>query len=154
MTPLLDGDIRAVRLADPDAGRVDDLVLIGRDRTDGYQFKSVEYDSYLTFRQLVRPQRTRSGAKGPIDNSVPRRGLDTPAGAVGATLRFISSPNSSHPSTIISAMHDTARLRITSVRFSPQCSHPLRRNELALDHAPAEWRPGTFEASRSERGGE
>ena len=32
---LLDGDFRAVRLADPDAGRVDDLVLIKHDRTDG-----------------------------------------------------------------------------------------------------------------------
>ena len=62
---LLDGDFRAVRLADPDAGRVDDLVLIKHDRTDGYQFKSVGHDSYLTFQRLVGLQRTRGGANAP-----------------------------------------------------------------------------------------
>ena len=62
---LLDGDFRAVRLADPDAGRVDDLALIKHDRTDGYQFKSVGHDSYLTFQRLVGLQRTRGGANAP-----------------------------------------------------------------------------------------
>ena len=62
---LLDGDFRTVRLADPDAGHVDDLVLIKHDSTDGYQFKSVGHDSYLTFQRLVGLQRTRGGANAP-----------------------------------------------------------------------------------------
>ena len=45
---LLDGDLVAVRLTDPDAGRVDDLVLVRRGRVDGYQFKSSEFDGYVT----------------------------------------------------------------------------------------------------------
>ena len=62
---LLKGDLDRIRLTDPQAGRVDDLVLIRRSRTDGYQFKSVTYDSYLTFGQIVKNQRTRGGGDAP-----------------------------------------------------------------------------------------
>ena len=62
---LLEGDLDRIRLTDPQAGRVDDLVLIRRSRTDGYQFKSVTYDSYLTFGQIVKDQRTRGGGDAP-----------------------------------------------------------------------------------------
>lgn len=62
---LIEGDFVALRLTDPSAGRVDDLVLIRRGRADGYQFKSVEFDGYITFNQLVRDQRTRSGEPAP-----------------------------------------------------------------------------------------
>ena len=62
---LLDGDFVTLRLTDPDAGRVDDLVLVRRGRTDAYQFKSVEFGSYLTFKNVVRNQRTRGGTSGP-----------------------------------------------------------------------------------------
>ena len=58
---LLDGDFISLRLTDPDAGRVDDLVLVRRGRVDGYQFKSAEFNRYLTFRQLIADQRTRGG---------------------------------------------------------------------------------------------
>ena len=62
---LLDGDFVTLRLTDPDAGRVDDLVLVRRGRTDAYQFKSVEFGSYLTFKNVVRNQRTRGGTPAP-----------------------------------------------------------------------------------------
>ena len=62
---LLDGDFRSLRLTDPDAGRVDDLVFIRRGRADGYQFKSAEFNRYLTFRQVITDQRTRSGDRAP-----------------------------------------------------------------------------------------
>ncbi len=62
---LLDGDFVALRLTDPDAGRVDDLVLVRRGRTDAYQFKSVEFDSYLTFKQVIRDQRAHGGNSRP-----------------------------------------------------------------------------------------
>ena len=62
---LLDGDLVSVRLVDPDAGRVDDLVLVRRGRVDGYQFKSSEFDGYVTFNQLTKDQRTRGGAPAP-----------------------------------------------------------------------------------------
>ena len=62
---LLDGDFKSLRLTDPDAGRVDDLVLIRRGRADGYQFKSAAFNRYLTFRQVITDQRTRSGNRAP-----------------------------------------------------------------------------------------
>ena len=64
---LVNGDFRAVRLTDPQAGRVDDLLLIRRGRADAYQFKSAAYDSYLTFQTLMigapprTPRRTCNG---------------------------------------------------------------------------------------------
>jgi hypothetical protein len=62
---LLDDDFHALRLTDPEAGRVDDLVLERRAGITGYQFKSVAFDSYVSFRQLENEQRTRSGDRGP-----------------------------------------------------------------------------------------
>jgi hypothetical protein len=62
---LLDGDFESLRLTDPAAGQVDDLVLVRRGRVDGYQFKSAEFDSYITFNQLTKEQRTRSGRAAP-----------------------------------------------------------------------------------------
>ena len=62
---LLDGDFVSLRLTDPNAGRVDDLILIRSGRTDGYQFKSVKFPRYLTFNQVLRSQRTRGGSDAP-----------------------------------------------------------------------------------------
>ena len=58
---LVDGDFLSLRLTDPDAGRVDDLVLVRLGGTDAYQFKSTRFMGYVTFRDVTRGQRTRSG---------------------------------------------------------------------------------------------
>ena len=137
---LLDGDFRAVQLADSDAGRVDDLVLIGRDRTDGYQFKSVEYDSYLTFRQLVRPQRTRSGAKAPSTIRSLAEGWKRLRERWGnAQVHLVTQQLAS-----INDNLGDLECRPSPAHFSAFLATvlaPLRRRELALDHVPAEWRP-------------
>ena len=62
---LYDGDFVSLRLTDPEAGRVDDLVLSRRGRTDAYQFKSTEHESYVTFNRMIQDQRTRSGGAAP-----------------------------------------------------------------------------------------
>ena len=62
---LLHGDFETLRLTDPDAGRVDDLVLVRRGHTDAYQFKSLEFTRYMTFNSLLKPRRSRSGATAP-----------------------------------------------------------------------------------------
>ena len=62
---LYDGDFVSLRLTDPEAGRVDDLVLNRRGRADAYQFKSAEHNGYVTFQQIVRNQKTRSGTVAP-----------------------------------------------------------------------------------------
>ena len=85
---LLDGDFESLRLTDPQAGRVDDLVLIRRGRADGYQFKSVEFDGYLTFRQVInkRPAHTRRQPR-PFPAAVPRGRLETSGTTVGKHTR-------------------------------------------------------------------
>ena len=62
---LYDSDFVSLRLTDPEAGRIDDLVLNRCGRTDSYQFKSAEYQGYVTFNQIVQNQKTRSGGAAP-----------------------------------------------------------------------------------------
>ena len=54
---LLDDDFDQLRLTDPSAGRVDDLVLVRDGRCDAYQFKSGG-SGYLTFRGVLRAKQT------------------------------------------------------------------------------------------------
>ena len=53
-----------LRLTDPEAGQVDDLVLVREARVDAYQLKSTGYAGYLTFRQVVRARRRRGSGEG------------------------------------------------------------------------------------------
>lgn len=57
---LLDGTLEWVRLADPDAGRVDDIQIARPGRLDAYQIKWGEYEDRITFRDLV----TATGSGG------------------------------------------------------------------------------------------
>ena len=66
---LVDEEFEELRLTDPTAGRVDDLVLVRGGRTEAYQFKSGG-SGYLTFSEVVReggggdPSLVRSLADG------------------------------------------------------------------------------------------
>ena len=62
---LLDGDLISVRLTDPKAGRVDDLILVRNGQVEAYQFKSAEFDRNITFNQVISSQRSRSGSRVP-----------------------------------------------------------------------------------------
>ena len=46
---LLESDLVSVRLTDPEAGRIDDLLLVRHDRVDAYQFKSAGFHRNITF---------------------------------------------------------------------------------------------------------
>src|SRR6266566_1243840 len=52
---LRDGTLEAIRLADPEAGRIDDIQVIGRTKLDAFQVKWSRYGETLTFRDLTRP---------------------------------------------------------------------------------------------------
>jgi len=54
---LLDGELEWIRLVDPDAGRLDDIVLGRPGRIDAYQVKWSEYRRQVTFQQLVAPSK-------------------------------------------------------------------------------------------------
>lgn len=58
---LVAGDFNSLRLTDPRAGQVDDLVLIRGGQAEGYQFKSTNYGQNLTFRQFIGVNRDDRG---------------------------------------------------------------------------------------------
>ena len=52
---LLEGDLEWIRLVDPDAGRLDDIIIARPRRLDAYQVKWESYEERITFRDLVSP---------------------------------------------------------------------------------------------------
>ncbi|MFT8762917.1 MAG: ATP-binding protein [Gluconobacter potus] len=50
---LLDGDLEWVRLVDPEADRLDDVIIGRPRRVDAYQIKWSDYRSNITFRDLI-----------------------------------------------------------------------------------------------------
>lgn len=53
LSSLLEGDLRWIRVADPDAGRVDDLQIGRPNRVDAYQVKWAQYGGTFSFNNLV-----------------------------------------------------------------------------------------------------
>ena len=62
---LYSGTLEKIRLADPEVGQVDDLVLFRRGRVDGYQFRSSEHPGTITFGKFTKPQKSRGVAPKP-----------------------------------------------------------------------------------------
>jgi hypothetical protein len=62
---LVAGELQWIRVADPSAGRVDDLQLASPRRLDAYQVKWGEFSGTITFNDLVRPQRTGGSNNAP-----------------------------------------------------------------------------------------
>ncbi len=53
---LRNGTLQWIRLADPEAGRVDDLQIGSESRIDAYQVKSSQYPGSFTFNNLIKPK--------------------------------------------------------------------------------------------------
>lgn len=58
---LLDGCLEWVRVADPDAGSVDDILISTTGRVDAYQVKWAEYTNAISFSDFVLDGTTKSG---------------------------------------------------------------------------------------------
>ncbi len=137
---ILDNELVALRLTDPDAGRVDDLVLIRRSRTDGYQFKSSEFAGYVTFNTLAKEQTTRSGSPAPS--------LLRALGDGWRTLRAsYDNPGVHLVTDELASVHDrlgNAEDRPSPDHFSAFVSRvlePVRLGHLSLAEVDAGWRP-------------
>ena len=128
------------RLTDPDAGQVDDLVLVRRGRTDAYQFKSVEFDRFLTFRQVIRDQHTRGGARSP---SLVRSLAD-------GWERLASWEHNLHVHLVtnqLASINDHLSDPTSANKPSPdhfsafldRVLRPIRSGEIAVDDVPVGW---------------
>ena len=58
---LLNGSLNWVKVADPKAGRVDDLQMGSQGRIDAYQVKWSEFHRHFTFRDLVVERKNSPG---------------------------------------------------------------------------------------------
>jgi hypothetical protein len=140
---LIEDDFVSLRLTDPSAGKVDDLVLVTRDSVNGYQFKSSEFDGFITFRQILANQHTRSGQLAPsfvqalADGwTLLRQQHDVPVRVHLVSQLFASTSDhlaDASASDRPSADHFQA--------FIAQVIEPLRRGSLSLSQVPAFWAP-------------
>jgi hypothetical protein len=137
---ILDNDLVALRLTDPDAGQVDDLVLVRRSRVDGYQFKSSEFAGYVTFNTLAKERTTRSGNPAPS--------LLRALGDGWRTLRAsYENPGVHLVTDEFASVHD----RLGDVTDRPSPDHfsafvisvlePARLGQLSLAEVEPGWRP-------------
>lgn len=62
---LVEQTFVSLRLTDPTAGTVDDLVLVTTHGTRGHQFKSEQPAGSITFNDLLKARKTRSGKPAP-----------------------------------------------------------------------------------------
>ena len=139
---LYDGDFLSVRLTDPEAGRVDDLVLRRRGRIDAFQFKSAEYGGTITFNGIVQGQRTRSGSAGPSHVRSMSDGWKSLRGQTGNVNVHLVMQH-------IASTKD--RLGIQGDQNRPPTDHfasfiklvlePLRSGTLTVDEVHAGWQP-------------
>ena len=139
---LYDGDFVSLRLTDPEAGRVDDLVLNRRGRTDAYQFKSAEYDSYVTFHQIIQRQRTRSGGTGPSLVRSLADGWKSLQGRLGNVHVHLVMQQLASPNDHLGIRDDSdCPSKDNFASFIRQILEPLRFGNLTVDGVPRGWQP-------------
>lgn len=134
---LLDRTFVSLRLTDPEAGQVDDLVLVTHAGAIGHQFKSTEAIDSLTFNDLLKQQRTRGGAPAP---SWLRSLADgwTALGGPQAKVALVTNQRAS--------MHDAV---VKNPTTKPVHNHfanllkevltPLSKGAIVIDDVPAVW---------------
>ena len=130
-------DLELLRLADPTAGQLDDLVLVQSRHADAYQFKSSEHPGAITFNDLTRPQRRRSGESAPptieaLAADWGRLRQRWPALRVHYVAQQYPSVHDRLPSVGgVSPGHFSA--------FLTQVLDPLRSGRLNIEDVGAEW---------------
>jgi hypothetical protein len=137
---VIEDDFESLRLTDPEAASVDDLVLLRRGRVDGFQFKSAEVTGYVTLAQVARAHRSRSGKPGSsLLRSLAEGWLALRSRWPHVEVHLVTQQQASP--------HDHLTEQQTSNRPSPDHTHafvsrvlePLRAGSLDLDDVTPEW---------------
>ena len=149
---LLDGDFVTLRLTDPDAGRVDDLVLVRRGRTDAYQFKSVEFGSYLTFKNVVRNQRTRGGTPAPsLVRSLAEGWQGLRSQEHNVHVHLVTNQLASINDHLSEGEGGDKPSPDHFSAFLTRVLRPIREGEIALGEIPVGWESAVHQAPSSQR---
>lgn len=139
---LLDDNLVQLRLTDPEAGRVDDLVLVRRDGAHGYQFKSSNSPEALTLSRLVVSGATRSGSPASsLLRSLSDGWQSLSKRFSGAQVHFVSDQQPSvsdrlgnqSKGSVLSPQHFAAFLATVLI--------PVRERRLALSQVDTSWGP-------------
>ena len=135
---LVDDDFVEMRLTDPDAGRVDDLVLIRHGRVDALQFKSGGRQQ-LTLNGVVGPQQTRGGGKAPsLACSLAdgwRRLLPTES---APHVHLVTEQRASRNDRLGEGADKPAPAHFDA--FLNQVLIPLRIGAMVVEDVPVEWK--------------
>ena len=139
---LIGPDSFDLRLTDPDAGQVDDLVLVRRGRTDAYQFKSVQFGGSITFNQVVRDRRTRSGNWAPsLVRSLAKGWEGLRSREHNVHVHLVTNQLASNNDHL---SDETGCDKPTPDHFSAfldRVLRPIRSGEIAVGDVPVGWDP-------------
>jgi hypothetical protein len=149
---LINQTFVSLRLTDPMAGKVDDLVLMTTAGSAGHQFKSEEPAGAITFNDLLKPRRTRSGQPAPSWLRALADGWLALGGAAGGARVALVTNQWPSVHDHVTTPADAGRLTADNLAtFNAQVLAPVSRGELALGDVPAGW-AGPIERMRTECG--
>lgn len=138
---LIDDEFISLRLTDPDASRIDDLVLTRHGRTDLYQFKSSRHGRNLTFNNVVKDLQDHGS------------NATTLAGDLGDCWKSLRDQEEHLHVHLVwetaASVYDHLGERESADRPSPdhfrrflsEILTPLRTGQIALEDVEAGWRP-------------
>ncbi len=135
---LREASLRWIRVADPQAGRVDDLQIGSDSRIDAYQVKWSRYGELFHFRQLVQPSGSSPGLIAQLADGWRRlKALHTGHRVV---VHLISNKTPSSSGRVISG--DPAPTAAHTAAFIEQVWNQLKRTPPEAPWAPPPaWRP-------------
>lgn len=144
---LRTGDLISLRLTDPAAGRVDDLVLVRNHRMDAYQFKTG--DDSVTFSKVTK------GQKGSIATSLIRSLADAWRDLGGSDrhvhVHYFTESPSSKKDRIVKGPSQSRPAHNHFKGFLSEVLEPLRGGSLIPEEVDERWR-ATFETFLEESG--
>ena len=138
---LIAGDFISLRLADPDAGRVDDLVLSRYGRTDFYQFKSSRYGGNFTFRNLVSAERRLGGQASSLARDLGDCWKRQQSQESNLYVHLVAERPASVNDHLIDRDHANRPSPDHFSAFLSSVLRPLRMGTIAVGDVDVGWRP-------------
>jgi hypothetical protein len=137
---LLDDTFLSLRLTDPNAGKVDDLVLVTDGGTTGHQYKSEGDPGALTLTQLLAARQTRGGNPAPSHMRALADGWVALRNASGFTqVEFVTNKRGSTNDRLGTADDPQRPEHDSFAAFLDDVLNPIRIGNLHLTDVPAGW---------------
>ena len=139
---LLDETFQALRLTDPEVGRVDDLVLVSRREGVGFQFKSAEHPEAITLNKLLAPGKTDSGRHAPSLIAALGDGWQNLRDRHGAaTVHLVTAEHASTSDHVCAGQDEGRPSPDHFSAFLQKVLEPLAAGDLTLASVPDGWAP-------------